>query len=385
MPYSDHNITRTSRWVVSSFLWQIGQGWIKQPDQIVTPQTVNDRVYVGTKRPLPKGFKPPSAYHRVTVRTFVNPSAWFQEWYANGTPYQYRSGAIDLHVVSSLSRPPAVPVGVRNAMQFDALQKIKNQKMDLGVSIIELPKTARLVGQTATSIARSIMSARRGKWEDAAGHIGLDGSMFRDVSKRWLTLQYGWTPLMMDVESACSVLTDGLGNMRYGVTVTRRYPIEQPVAPANHSVRRTGDRRLKLRLDFKLDNSKAQSYAQLGLTNPASIAWELVPFSFVADWFVPIGDWINALDIGMYADFLGGSFTDFYDYTDDHSSMRNTIGGTVREVGVYGHRMKTVSIERSVISSYLPKVFSPPDFSLSLKQMASGLSLLQEVVVRGRR
>jgi len=33
----------------------------------------------------------------------------------------------------------------------------------------------------------------------------------------------------------------------------------------------------------------------LGLYDPLSVAWELVPFSFVADWFIPIGTYLDNL------------------------------------------------------------------------------------------
>lgn len=33
---------------------------------------------------------------------------------------------------------------------------------------------------------------------------------------------------------------------------------------------------------------------RLGITNPASVLWELTPWSFVADWFLPVGDYIAA-------------------------------------------------------------------------------------------
>jgi hypothetical protein len=39
---------------------------------------------------------------------------------------------------------------------------------------------------------------------------------------------------------------------------------------------------------------------QLGLINPASVAWELVPLSFIADWFGTIGLWL-----GGFTDFVG--------------------------------------------------------------------------------
>jgi hypothetical protein len=35
-------------------------------------------------------------------------------------------------------------------------------------------------------------------------------------------------------------------------------------------------------------------FSQLGLTSPISLGWELIPFSFVIDWFLPIGAALNA-------------------------------------------------------------------------------------------
>ena len=31
----------------------------------------------------------------------------------------------------------------------------------------------------------------------------------------------------------------------------------------------------------------------LSLDNPAVLAWEALPYSFVVDWFIPIGDYLN--------------------------------------------------------------------------------------------
>jgi hypothetical protein len=44
-----------------------------------------------------------------------------------------------------------------------------------------------------------------------------------------------------------------------------------------------------------LCSREADFYERWGLTDPASVAWELIPFSFVADWFVPIGDTLRAI------------------------------------------------------------------------------------------
>jgi hypothetical protein len=47
----------------------------------------------------------------------------------------------------------------------------------------------------------------------------------------------------------------------------------------------------------------------VGLLNPATVAWELVPYSFIADWFVPVGDYLTGLTADCGLVFKGGSVT----------------------------------------------------------------------------
>jgi hypothetical protein len=35
---------------------------------------------------------------------------------------------------------------------------------------------------------------------------------------------------------------------------------------------------------------------QLGMLDPASVVWEIVPYSFVVDWFVPFGTYLSNLN-----------------------------------------------------------------------------------------
>lgn len=35
---------------------------------------------------------------------------------------------------------------------------------------------------------------------------------------------------------------------------------------------------------------------QLGLVDPATVVWELIPYSFVVDWFLPIGSYLENLN-----------------------------------------------------------------------------------------
>lgn len=57
----------------------------------------------------------------------------------------------------------------------------------------------------------------------------------------------------------------------------------------------TMESQLVYRVTYNTDGVAAR-LAPYGLTNPLLTAWELVPFSFVADWFVNVGDTIASLD-----------------------------------------------------------------------------------------
>lgn len=61
-----------------------------------------------------------------------------------------------------------------------------------------------------------------------------------------------------------------------------------------------------------LDYFAANIAQQLGLTNPVSLAWELMPYSFVVNWFVDIGSFLAQFDTfaGLRLIELSETYTD---------------------------------------------------------------------------
>jgi hypothetical protein len=127
------------------------------------------------------------------------------------------------------------------------------------------------------------------------------------------------------------------------------------------------------------------AFTSLGLTNPALVAWELVPFSFVVDWALPIGDWLSSLDA-----MLG------YDSNNTWSSISTLQRRYWRTVGIngksgiytntneYSDYCERTRLRRTAAASVplpiLPSLKDPR----SLGHMANGLSLLA-TVFGGRR
>ena len=146
----------------------------------------------------------------------------------------------------------------------------------------------------------------------------------------------------------------------------------------------TSEESCKVSFTYDVPNTFLREFSTLGLTNPAVVAWELVPYSFVLDWLVPIGSWLDLLDAGAFLEYREGSRTCFVRF-EDAQLTGQTIGSNIA-FGEYdvsrAGRINAVRMQRIVMQSPgyygLPSLRSP----LSLDKAAKGLSLLTQVLKR---
>lgn len=225
-----------------------------------------------------------------------------------------------------------------------ALEELKSQKVNYAVAFAERQQTARLVGNSAEKIFRAALALKKGKFSDAAAALGVSKNLFKPgkgkkhsdfIGNRWLELQYGWKPLLNDVYGSMAELADKDNKQkdRYRVTV-RGSARNNATSIYNSSVSgQEGDRNVvkiehsvRCRLDYNYTNPVTGTLARLGITDPATVAWELMPWSFVADWFIPIGGYLSALNAATGYSFLGGS-----------STYRGTCGVTGFDLGPLGY------------------------------------------------
>lgn len=175
-------------------------------------------------------------------------------------------------------------------------------------------QTKQTIGGIATAcetLAKSISLLRRGNFYGAAKRLlGSDDRILNrhptstDVSGRWLELQYGWLPLLSDIKDSSELLSNNLDNaLSKGLTRKVRGGFSE-VYPAA-VIQIDGVRTVNYRLQH-IARLKPISNLQLaGVTDPLSVVWENVPYSFVADWFYPVGDYLSALN---HSQALEGSF-----------------------------------------------------------------------------
>lgn len=210
-----------------------------------------------------------------------------------------------------------------------ALLKLKNQSINFGVAFGEYKETAELVSSVATRIAKGVRAFRNKnprswgqvvKNQTSAAINGRKGSpRGSGIPNAWLELQYGWNPLMSDVNSAASSLSSSASSghpFRCHVKGRAKNDLSSTSWGTASSAANSGLLRVRsgqefclVRADYELASPLLATISSLGLTNPLEIVWELVPYSFVVDWFLPVGNWLSTMDADFGWRFLGGSVT----------------------------------------------------------------------------
>jgi hypothetical protein len=185
------------------------------------------------------------------------------------------------------------------------LEKWRGSSFDAGVSIGEGKESVEMIIQRLRSLASSANALRKGNFGGALAalaHVNrgdrrnaLKAMNSKYFSQAWLELQYGWKPLLNDIYAASEFVKTKptVGVIRTSVKETADIQSTNPsVYPKDHIALIVNERRRHLKVTVV---NRPSTFERLGLTDPLTIAWELVPFSFVVDWVVPIGEVIQAM------------------------------------------------------------------------------------------
>jgi len=182
------------------------------------------------------------------------------------------------------------------------LSKLRNSvagsDFNAGIMIGESREALSMISNAATRIYWGYRAAKHGDFRSAARYL-TNGTDRRQLSKKtsssnWLELQYGWLPLLNDVKGA----SEFLARMHsYPSQRTHRVSVRsvglRPPNTGTPSVTRYNDFLVTRTKYLKAVISEIDEASLSGLTDPLSVAWELVPYSFVVDWFIPVGSYLS--------------------------------------------------------------------------------------------
>lgn len=300
-----------------------------------------------------------------------------------------------------------------SAVASKVLDKAKSNQFNVPVFLAEAGQAATMVYQRATQLALMARALRRGdisfflrnlrvskevatrKFQKSTvrfnKEFGKDAA--NAASNAWLEWSYGWSPLMGDVRNAVNTLMDVNESpdarvLRVSAMVRDEENFTDPaytleVSPwvgafSDQSIR--WSRSLVWYYEVKPENLPGR----FGLTNPLEVAWELVPFSFVADWFLPIGDYLSSLDAPTRFLHRGGSEGERCEITHSLSGIYTTEPGLT--VSCEGQDNRYVYVRRDAVSSTplpsLSELTLQGTLKQSLSRATSAVALLRQQMVR---
>lgn len=181
----------------------------------------------------------------------------------------------------------------------------------LGITLIEWRSSLAMIAEAAASLWQAAKAFRKGDFYNAFRLLGVRTSKkatkkLRDkydrgwkLSDLWLELNFGWAPLYEDIYRAIQVFGQEVPTRK--ITTRARESLEFSQTGGQGTNWRTwsyglGYRRIQLGGNIVAVNPNILLLKQLGLTNPAQVAWDVVPFSFVIDWFLPVNKFLGSLD-----------------------------------------------------------------------------------------
>lgn len=288
-------------------------------------------------------------------------------------------------------------------------QQLSLSKTQLAVTLAEAHKTAHHVAMTAVRLADAYRSLRKFHLGDFFSALGITKKIsvgahrkMRDAyerdskafaSKTWLEYSYGWKPLLKDVYDSAEALAE--------LAVEHQYVVRQATARFSTELAKdtgfTGSsssmweyrkysrskRGCFLKVKYRIPSSSISPAKAFGLENPLSVAWELVPFSFVADWFIPIGVALEALTAHNGLVFAGGVKTtkEYHTILTEFRFAHGLVTGghTYGGSGSGSATKEWFNLDRVVLISWpeygVPRFKDPRSFA----HAASAIALLQQV------
>lgn len=305
------------------------------------------------------------------------------------------SRAYKMPFASANGVPGAIPTNLWNRIITELLNKAGHRQWSMGEDLAEAHKTVNHLARTVSDLARFLLDFRRGHYTKAFKRLGVSKKGLgsgKTASERWLEYQYGWLPLVNSVYDASQVASKGLSRPSL-IRVTRRIsPYSEFDFSANsygagtganpgRKVVGHGQSSAQGYMYFRLKSEFLSGMSQLGLVNPAEIAWALVPYSFVVDWVLPVQNVLQAMTDTLGLTFVDGAVTyrvegDCEITQDNHSALNSAAGWALKETRPH-YRVEQFGMRRIVITDPTPGLYVKNPFSST--HVISAIALLRQL------
>jgi hypothetical protein len=216
--------------------------------------------------------------------------------YAN-TPYAHSTGMTHDDLWAKIPT-----VSLDNLLRLAGTEALANVAEPTVMGLLELAefnKTAKLVDRPVTQLKYEVEQAKRRKNRGRFSRLKTVGEF---ISSNWLKYRYGITPLVLTANELVKLATE----VKKGPRITARGSTTDSASDSGTSAASAYfwdvdfDWYASLDVHVRAGVLYEQQFttlqrAGLYVSDIPAVAWELIPYSFVADWLVNTGDVISAL------------------------------------------------------------------------------------------
>lgn len=239
----------------------------------------------------------------VTRKMFIEPLPAGTHWQETCKPLVYNALYHD-------NMQPAWTEREATQLARSRLNKtLINGRAALGITAATANQSFGMIANRANQLRNAWSAARRLNPSALARALNvpkpkeLKKRSYQDPASLWLEYTFGWVPLVQDMHQAAVVLTDPFEVTRsYGTATVSRFFRAEGRDVIRYVNKRT---RVVCTAGLRITNPNLALLTQLGLSNPAAVVWDIIPFSFVVDWFLKINRFVNT-----WNDMAGFSYVD---------------------------------------------------------------------------
>lgn len=254
-------------------------------------------------------YKTPNAWsYRLNIRTSGEMKATFTERFPDNAGGFWRKPIVTQFYGRYLPVSDGLAVRHTDLMEdtdesaYNNLLENIRGNLDISVDLAQASKTMKL-GSDVLKLAKQVTQMKK---MVLSGRLINSAKLAGELRLFWT---YGVKPTMQTVFDGLTEIRnhhENVGTWYFGKSQfveTYEYdgPINWPDAGwpnSSHAVVSDQGGVVYAAL-MKIPNTPAGQIARWASLNPASIAWELLPFSFVIDWFFNVGDFLRNFETSM--------------------------------------------------------------------------------------
>lgn len=182
--------------------------------------------------------------------------------------------------------------------------KLSRSKINVSIMIAERAQTLNLFLSSVKRLSE-LITLKRNLFKNLGRYL-LNP---KKISSDFLAFQFGVLPLINDVYGSAQLLAEATVDTDQALVVVRTNS-KVSINLIRDDIEIRGFLTRSYVFKYKVDELALSKLSSMGLVNPATVAWEVLPFSFVVDWALPVSTYIESLTADCGLEFETGTISE---------------------------------------------------------------------------